>query len=85
MIGHLLKLPSGSLDRIGYDSRTANDALSIVFTEWSRSLCSPYSWKTILDVLATDAVGQRRLADDVVRRLSGEIGECMCSLFHFIS
>ena len=84
IIGHLLKIPSGSLDSIGHDSRTADDALSAVFTVWSRTLCSPYSWKTILHVLATDAVGHRRLANDIACRLSGKIGDCICSLLHFI-
>ena len=74
MIGHLLKIPLGSLDSIGHDHRTAEDALSAVLKEWSRTNCSPYSWKTILNVLAKNAVGHRRLADDIARRLSGEIG-----------
>ena len=82
MIGHLLKIPSGSLDGIEHDHRMADDALSAVFTVWSRTLCSPYSWKTILNVLATAAVGHRRLANDIACRLSGEIGECMCSSLH---
>ena len=77
-IGHLLKIPPGSLDGIGYDSRMAHDALSAVFTVWSRTLCSPYSWKTILSVLATDAVGHRRLANDIARRLPSKIGDCTC-------
>ena len=86
MIGHLLKIPPGSLDTIGYNSRVADDALLAVFKEWSKTLCSPYLWKTILNVLATDAVGHRRLANDIAHRLSGEIGDCMCySLLHFIS
>ena len=73
MIGLFLKIPPGSLDRIGYDSRSARDALSAVFTEWGESLCSPYSWKTILNVLANEVVGRRRLANEIARRLSGEI------------
>ena len=84
MIGHLLKIPSGSLDSIGHDHRKADDALSAVFTFWSRTLCSPYSWKTILDVLAADSVGHKRLANDIARRLSGEIGDRICiTLPHF--
>ena len=85
MIGHLLKIPSGSLDSIRHDSPMADDALSAIFMVWSRTLCSPYSWKTILNVLATDAVGHRRLANEIACRLSGEIGDYMCSLLHFIS
>ena len=77
MIGNLLKVPSGSLDGIGHDSRTADDALSAVFTVWSRTLCSPYSQKTILNVLATDAVHHRILANDIVCRLSGKIEDCI--------
>ena len=85
-IGQLLKIPPGSLDGIKYDSRTAGDALLAVFTVWSRTLCSPYSWKTILNVLATDAVGHRRLANDIARRLSGEIrDDCTCLVLYFTS
>ena len=75
MIGYLLNVPPGSLDSIEHDSPTVYDALSAVFTFWSRSTCSPYSWKTILKVLATDAVGHGRLANDIAHRLSGEIGD----------
>ena len=83
MIGRLLKIPSKFLDSIGFDNQTAEGALSAVFTFWSRTECSPYLWKTILNVLATDAVGDRRLADDIARRLSGEIRDsiftsCLC-------
>ena len=78
MIGLLLKLPPGSLDSIERDSPTVRDALLAVFTAWRRTMCSPYSWKTILNVLATDTVGRRRLANDIARRLSGEIGYCTC-------
>ena len=84
MIG-LLKIPPGSLDGIGCDSRTAGDALSAVFTVWSRTLYSPYSWKTILNVLATDAVGHRRLANDIARKLSGEIGDRISIVLCFTS
>ena len=85
MIGHLLKIPPGSLDGIGHDYRTADDALSAVFTVWSRTLCSPYSWKTILKVLATDAVGHRRLANDIARRLPSKIGDFTCFNTRFTS
>ena len=71
MIGLLLNVPAGSLDGIKRDSPTAHDALSTVFMFWSKTTCSPYSWKIILKVLATDLVGHRRLANDIARRLSG--------------
>ena len=85
MIGLLLKIPSGSLDGIGHNKPMADDALSDVFSVWSRSLCSPYSWKTILNVLATDAVGHRRLANDIGRRLSGKIEDCINIIRRFTS
>ena len=50
-----------------------DDTLSAVFTVWSGTLCSPYLWKTILDVLVTDAVGHEGLAKEIAHRLSGEI------------
>ena len=68
-IGHLLNIPSGTLDNIEHDSPRVCDALSAVFTFWRRTKYSPYSWKIILKVLATDVVGHRRLADDIARRL----------------
>ena len=85
MIGYLLNVPSGSLDSIERDSSGVCDALSAVFTAWRRTKCSPYSWKIILKVLATDVVGHRRLAHDIARRLSGEIGDCICIILCFIS
>ena len=81
MIGRLLKVPAGTLDSIERDSPTVHDALSAVFTAWRRTMCSPYSWKIILKVLATDMVSHRRLANDIARRLSGEIGDRMCMIF----
>ena len=78
MIGHFLRVPAGSLDSIERDSPTVHDALLSVFTAWKRTMCSPYSWKIILKVLATDMVGHRRLANDIARRLSGEIGDWTC-------
>ena len=88
MIGYLLNVPSGTLDNIQHDSSGVCDALSAVFTAWRRTNCSPYSWKIILKVLATDVVGHRRLANEIACRLSGEIarGLHMCNtLPNFIS
>ena len=86
MIGCLLNVPPGSLDSIERDSSTVSDALLAVFTAWSKINCSPYSWKIILKVLATDIVGHRRLANDIAHRLSGEIGglHMYSTLPHFI-
>ena len=78
LIGLLLNIPPGSLDSIEHDSPTVSDALLAVFTAWSKTSCSPYSWKIILKVLTTDIVGHRRLANDIARRLSGEILDCIC-------
>ena len=85
MIGHLLNIPSGALECMELDSQGVDGALSAVFTFWRRKMCSPYSWKTVLKVLATDAVGHKKLADDIAHILSGEIGHCMCTLLDFIS
>ena len=78
MIGLLLQIPIESLDKIGKDSqKKAEDALSDVFKVWSETQCSPYSWSTVLNVLASDPVGLKRLADDIAHRLSGKIGDCI--------
>ena len=82
MIGYLLNVPSGTLDIIEHDdSSGVCDALSAVFSAWRRTNCSPYSWKIIMKVLATDIVGHRRLANEIACRLSGEIGDCICIIF----
>ena len=83
VIGSHLNIPEDSLDAIQHDSPGVNEALLAVFTSWRRSMCSTYSWKTILSVLVTDPVGHRRLANDIAHRLSGEIGG-LCALFQFI-
>ena len=75
-IGRYLEIRPIYLDRIGCDSQWAGFALLDVFMFWSATKCSPYSWKTILNVLK--AVGHRRLANDIARRLSGEMRDCMC-------
>ena len=83
MIGVLLNVPPGSLEAIECDNRRVKDALLAVFTFWKKNKCSPFSWKIVLKVLATDLVGHRRLADDIARRLSGEIGDYRCTLLDF--
>ena len=80
MIGILLNIPSGMLETIEHDNPKANTALLEVFTSWRKSKCSPYSWRVILKVLATDIVGHRRLADDIANRLSGETRDCVLYL-----
>lgn len=72
MIGTLLNIPSGSLEAIECDNPRVCEALLAVFTLWRNTMHSPYSWNTVLKVLATDTVGHRILADDIVHRLKGE-------------
>ena len=82
VVGALLNIPTGSLEVIQHDNPRALDALLAMFALWKSSKSSPYLWKTVLKVLATDIVGHRRLADDIAHRLSGEIGDCVHTLLH---
>ena len=43
-----------------------------VFTEWNKRSTREYSWATIIDVLKTPAVSEQRLADELLRKLSGQ-------------
>ena len=83
VIGSHLNIPEGSLDAIQRDSPGVNEALLAVFTSWRRNMWSTYSWKTILNVLATDLVGHRRLANDIAQKLFGEKGGFVFISLHF--
>ena len=69
-IGIQLKLQSGILDVIHSDQQKAIPCLEAVFTKWRRNHHPPYTWKTILNVLASNVVGQKRLADDITHKLT---------------
>ena len=84
IIGTLLMIPPGTLEAIEHDNRGVIEALLAVFTSWRRSKCTPYSWKIVLKVLATDIVGHRRLADDIAYRLSGEKEDCVFGTSYII-
>ena len=71
-IGLLLKIPDGSLDTTEHNHRLAGDALQEVFTKWRRSRCSPYSWRNVLDVLDSDVIDHKRLANEIRQMLEGE-------------
>ena len=67
-IGLQLGLEHGILDGIATaSSGDTNNCYSNVFTHWkSHNLAThPYTWSTVLQVLKSRAVGERRLADRV--------------------
>ena len=69
-IGLQLKLLPGTLDAIHSDQQRVIPCLEAVFTKWRRNDHPPYTWKTILNVLESNVVGRKRLADDIVHKLT---------------
>ena len=69
-IGLQLKLLPGTLDAIHSDQKRVIPCLEAVFTKWRRNHHPPYAWKTILNVLASNVVGQKRLGDDIAHKLT---------------
>ena len=66
-----LNVPSDSLDAIERDhERSPTSALEAVFTECKKFRRSPFTWKVILDVLASDSLGEENLADTIREKLS---------------
>ena len=70
ILGIKLKVPEGTLDAIGRDHQTVRLATLAMLRTWKRTACSPYSWKTLLDALASNAVGQKALADETAAKLA---------------
>ena len=69
------------MDAIERHKLNVKEALLAMLALWRKSNCSPYLWKILLKVLATNSVGHHRLADDIARRLSGKTADsvfCMC-------
>lgn len=67
----MLYVPDGALDTIDHNhGRSAQDAMLAVFTAWKKTRCSPFTWNTILDVLASTPVGHKDIAYDIKRMLS---------------
>lgn len=46
-----LKVDNTALNNIGSRSNKAGDRYIAVYEEWSKSLCTPYTWETILNAL----------------------------------
>ena len=67
MIGSLLCIKSGHLKAISQENASAGQRLKQVFDRWENSALSrsPYTWATIIDVLNTEVVGEKRLASEV--------------------
>ena len=73
-IGLQLGLDHGILDGIATISPGDNNhCYSNVFTLWKKHNLTthPYTWSTVLQVLKSRAVGERRLADRVKKDLIG--------------
>ena len=69
-VGIQLGLPSSTLDSIQQENagkpRACLDSFEQVFTTWERQGPSPYTWKTIIEVLRKPAVGEVALADELI-------------------
>lgn len=70
ILGIKLKVPESTLDAIETDHRTVRRATLAMLKTWKRTGCSPYTWKTLLVALASNAVGQRALADKIAAKLA---------------
>ena len=46
-----------------------HDALQAVFIAWQKTNCSPFTWASVLKVLASTDVEHKELADDIVSKL----------------
>ena len=70
LVGVGLKVPDEVLDDIYKDHHPMHhDALHAVFTAWRKTNCSPYTWASILKVLASSDIEHKKLADDIVSKL----------------
>ena len=71
-IGLQLGLKKSVLDGLGQGD-TNHTQYSNVFTLWrnQNSTKYPYTWRTLLHALNTPAVGERKLANDIKKKLTG--------------
>ena len=68
MIGVMLNVPTEVLEIIGSKhGHEPTDALLEVFTTWKKTRSSPYTWKTILDVLTSDLIAHNAVVEEVRR------------------
>ena len=69
-VGLQLGLDHGVLEGIGGDN---NHCYMDVFTQWKNqtSTTHPYTWSTIVQALQTPAVSEKRLADKIKNKLTG--------------
>ena len=70
LIGVGLKLPDEVLDNIFEQHLMPHEALREVFTAWQKTKCSPYTWASILKVLASKELGHKELADDISNQVT---------------
>ena len=70
ILGIMLKVPVGTLGAIETEHRNVCRATLEMLTKWKETGCSPYTWKTLLEALASNAVGQKALADEIATKLA---------------
>ena len=70
LIGVGLKLPDGALDDIYQTNLMPHESLEAVFSAWQKTRCSPYTWASILKVLASREVGHKELADEIPEQVT---------------
>ena len=64
IIGTMLKVPQGTLNAIDQDNiRSCQKAAIEMFSTWIKLKCSPCTWNNLLQVLRSQIVGERRLAE----------------------
>ena len=71
LFGVQLELPTGTLDIIQAQNKGPNaykHSFEQVFTEWKRLETKPHTWETVIDALHAPAVGELRLADDILNK-----------------
>ena len=74
LIGEQLKLSKKKLDTIQtVHSGSNREALKQVLTTWKENGNPEFVWKTVLDVLVSEGIGEKKLADSIRDKLKSEI------------
>ena len=74
LIGEQLKLSKEKLDTIQTVRSGSNrEALKEVLTAWKKNSNPEFVWKTVLDVLASEEIGEKKLSGSIRDKLKSEI------------
>ena len=85
-IGEQLKLSKEKLDTIQtIHSASNSEALEQVLIAWKKNGNPAFVWKTILDLLASEEIGEKELANSIRPKLKCEITGCNIVRNFFIS